>query len=481
MKNVFIFLILAFILTSIHLAFIDEPFERDEGGYAYIGKCLLEGQVLYKDVWELMPPGLPFIYALIFKLYGVNFYSVRIFTILWALIGLLFFLALTNRLYGRKTAVISGILYSIFSSLPVIQGSSSNTEPFMIVFLIAGLYFFILSEKTQGTSLIFSGIAIGLASIIKQSALLNLFVLLLFIPCYGRGLASVILLILGFFISWIPFVLYIAKHDLWNDFVYTYVGWHFTEGMSFLNPGFFYKLFMSILFIMKENSILWYLSITAIISIFLNNRIKQNILIVLWTIFSFFGVCLGGAFYPHYYIQVIPPLCLLSGWCLVNIFMGIKERQYWRKPANVFSIIAIIILLAFIIRYEYRFFFVFTPDEVSIAKYRSQMFVIAKETAKHIEETTKPDDAIFVWGMEPEIYFYSNRKCPSRFIHNYCLIGDYEFAKNGRLEIMRDIKLKKPKVIVKAYPFDKFPELKEYADKYYEGADYKGLIIYKIK
>jgi len=45
---------------------------RDQGTYLTIGRSLLQGRILYRDLWDNKPPGIFYIYALIGKLFGVR-------------------------------------------------------------------------------------------------------------------------------------------------------------------------------------------------------------------------------------------------------------------------------------------------------------------------------------------------------------------------------------------------------------------------
>jgi hypothetical protein len=65
---------------------------------------------------------------------------------------------------------------------------------------------------------------------------------------------------------------------------------------------------------------------------------------------------------------------------------------------------------------NYRFYTVYPPETVSIEKYRSTLFVDSVKVARYIRERTEPDDHIFQWGLEPEIYFLADRRCPNPFL-----------------------------------------------------------------
>src|SRR6516165_5800478 len=59
-------------LIIVRLRLLAIPFERDEGGFTYIGKMMLEGKKLYTDLPDNKLPGLYFFYGLFTKLFGYS-------------------------------------------------------------------------------------------------------------------------------------------------------------------------------------------------------------------------------------------------------------------------------------------------------------------------------------------------------------------------------------------------------------------------
>src|SRR5437762_7438213 len=49
----------------------------DEGAYLYESKMLLEGRVLYRDVFEIVAPGFYYLTAAIFRLFGPTMATAR--------------------------------------------------------------------------------------------------------------------------------------------------------------------------------------------------------------------------------------------------------------------------------------------------------------------------------------------------------------------------------------------------------------------
>ncbi len=62
--------LLLFLAVFIRVNFLNIPYERDEGGYSYYGKLLLEGKIPYKDFYEQKLPGIFYFYAFMVSIFG---------------------------------------------------------------------------------------------------------------------------------------------------------------------------------------------------------------------------------------------------------------------------------------------------------------------------------------------------------------------------------------------------------------------------
>ena len=61
------------------------PLSRDQATYSVIGRALLHGAGLYRDVWDMKPPAIFWVYAVVVKLFGPVMWSAGLVDILWLL------------------------------------------------------------------------------------------------------------------------------------------------------------------------------------------------------------------------------------------------------------------------------------------------------------------------------------------------------------------------------------------------------------
>jgi len=93
--------------------------------------------------------------------------------------------------------------------------------------------------------------------------------------------------------------------------------------------------------------------------------------------------------------------------------------------------------------------FSLTPDELGLWIYGlDNPFNESKLIAKKVVENSNYSDMIFVAGSEPQIYFYSQRLSPTRFIITYPLNIYSPERENYQTEVVEDLKKNKPRMIV---------------------------------
>jgi 4-amino-4-deoxy-L-arabinose transferase-like glycosyltransferase len=434
-QTIIILVLILLLQGALRFPFLQEPLERDEGAYAYIAQRMLQGEVPYRDIYDHKPPVVYFIYAGVFKLFGDSLAGIRIFTLFFSLILTLLIFAVGYQLWGRSAGLLSAFIYALFSGGPYIQGTSANTETFMVLPLLLALGCFLQARKNRAEIWMFlAGLFSGLAVMIKQVALLNFLVLagFLLMPKRQKG-KSFFAMALGFLIFPLLFVFYFGWKGALPDFANILI----FENVDYVSrqPWLWSQLFTVI---MKENSILWVLSISSVLYIFFKDRRYENVLVAVWGVLSVGGIFLGKTFYGHYFIQAIPAFSLLSAYAILNFKERIKQPGAMIM-AGAFSLL----LMAIIFNNQVGFYFS-SPDEISIKKYGINNFVVAKKVASFLERNTASRDRIYVWGAEPEVYFYSCRRSASKYIYYYPLF----FNKQARFQMLKDLEKNPPRYIV---------------------------------
>src|SRR6266571_2267539 len=166
------------LLVILRLVFLHEPFERDEGTYAYIGQEILRGAIPYRDMIEIKPPGVMYLYAAIVSLTGASLEGIRIMTALYAALTCTVVFLTARRFNGSRAALLAALLFAVYEGTPMLQGSSSNSEVFMLLPIAVATYYGLCWLDTGRRSFLgLCGLAMGVALLIKTVALPNLLVI----------------------------------------------------------------------------------------------------------------------------------------------------------------------------------------------------------------------------------------------------------------------------------------------------------------
>ncbi|SIO67383.1 Dolichyl-phosphate-mannose-protein mannosyltransferase [Singulisphaera sp. GP187] len=184
-----------------------EPLDCDEAAYAYIGRRIDQGAVMYRDLTENKPPGGYWLYALALAIGGSDELTVRVMPIpiILATITLVWWLGL--RLRGPGAACLAAFLYAVASTDPYLYGNGANFEHAINLFAIASVAALIAAIDRGSRRLLFaSGVCLGIACLFKQVVILHGPVLAIGLLCQARPfrdrLKDVITLAAGFVLIW---------------------------------------------------------------------------------------------------------------------------------------------------------------------------------------------------------------------------------------------------------------------------------------
>lgn len=481
-------LLLVLVLTFIvRTPFFHEPLERDEGGYASVAQAILRGDIVYKDVVDNKPPLLYSIYSLAFILFGQTAFALRLFTSLYSVgtTAAMFFLA--RYLFGSRAALFSALLYGIFSSGPGVNGTIAQGENFFALPLSLSMLFFLKAIRDDKRFMLLSGLMMGLAVLIKTTAMPTMLLFLLLIAVkinplkkFKEFIGNVFFLLIGPAIMGTLILIYFIYYNALDDFIYWNITYNRgnTRSLLFMLP----RLTGRGVQVSSEHLLLWLLSASALITLTFRKRDIVLLTLALWVVTSFLGIAMTGNFWPHYFLQMLPPLSILSGYAIVSIYG--KENFQWPRVILTGALTLIFICSVYRpVLADYKYYLFYSPEDISKNRYRTSLFNDAKEVGEYIKARTTTDDYIFQWGWEPEIYFYSMRRSASKHLYFQTVIREPGGPVSGITGLRDDLVAHRPRYIVIQRGREEWPGYVQVADivnQYYDLETEKGgMAIYR--
>jgi 4-amino-4-deoxy-L-arabinose transferase-like glycosyltransferase len=396
----------------------------DEATYCVVGREMLSGRVLYRDVVDHKPPLIYVTYAAT-QAIGGPVGGMRIIHLLTTLVVLAtaFLLAFIVRRFGPagsspRAPFFAALLYVVFTTtLLPFDSLAANCELFMMLPLVGSVAIYLLgSNRLRPWLLVGTGALVGVAMFYKYQGGIHLALyglhsawlhrrrprrILVVWFALAAGATAVLGLgvaILSHFDSW---------HAGWFWFRFNFA--YIREGMS--RAEVVARAVPRISFVVGGALFLWVLGLGAAARTIWGRPRRDDSQLVFgyfavgWLLVSAFAVTAGGRFFGHYFHQVTAPLAVLAAARAADLW-GSRRKLVVAAlavPAAVFFLIGI--------GYERVVAAVGQPEPDYAAM------------ADFVHTHSGPADGLFVWGNSPVLYFEAGRPLGSRFAFANYLTG----------------------------------------------------------
>lgn len=407
-------------------------------------------------------PGTYAAYAVIEAVFGQTAQGIHYGLLAVNLATILLVYHLGNRFFGsRHTAVMAAAIYAISSLSFSFMGPMAHATHFVVFFGLAGialLFGALRWNSTLGFAL--AGAVTGLAYMAKQSGFYFVpFGCLIVLSRYDwHPFCPPVLRALSYFLAgaFAPFaftVFLFQQLGCLDEFVFWTFRYASTYGSSLSDA--LELIPLQVHFITHWG--LGWIFFAPCILIFLPpiwrraSLPRANLLLLaLFLALSFAGVALGLLFRQHYFIQALPAVALLSALSLATISAGIFRRNS-SKYAIPIALLICLTLCGTVVAGEASSFFFAPPARIIWELYRGRPFVEAITVSDYIRQHSDPQDRIFVFGSEPEIYFYSKRRAATSNIYLYNLLENQPYASQMQRRMIADVENCRPRYFISAH------------------------------
>jgi 4-amino-4-deoxy-L-arabinose transferase-like glycosyltransferase len=481
--------------TAIRLPSLVHPQPIDsEAMYSVVADEIVDGGRPYIDAVERKPPLLFWTYAAVFKVAGkFNWKALHIVALVWTLFAMVGLYVIGRELFDRNAGLIAAFFYSVFQPWWTWKNLTFDSEMLMNLPIIwAWAIAFRQSSSPLRPELFVAGALLGAAVLLKQPAAIAAVPLgiYLLLPSYrvsrrltrANSIIHATMLTLGFFASlglvtivlWEQGILHetfywtIADHDI------PHVFWQKGIVNTLIFLGACLPLLFGAIMACRYKSEIW------------TGKMAERTALLGLLAASAIGAVSGARFYPHYYVQLIPPLVLLAAPYYARLWSRTIQPPHWLlRPRVTYAWLALTVI-AFSIKHW-----------TGLAPRR-----VPSEAGRYLFTHSDPADRIFVWGQSEGIYLDAHRRPACRYITTFPLTG-YVFGGpipgfDTRSRILpgawstleRDFARHPPTYIVDAqpdpksahYPVKDFPILaKLLAERYKPVAQTAEGVIYRMR
>ncbi len=495
MKRLIVPVIVALIMilhVFMRFPMLDNIFcDPDVAGTAYSARELLDHGTLYSNSVETKPPGAYMLFASAFKLFGRDMKYVYAISIVTYVGMILCLFLLARSMLGSLAGVFTAWYYAMYSVSDGVNGWCPNFETWSLLPVAAAFYILWRHRKNPRLFLPFlAGACLGLATVFKQTVVT-------FVP------AALPLLIIdrgensskkSFFIdalilsAGVALPIALTTAWIWS------IG-EFDAMMAALNPasvagymsseGIDYAVLAlgenGSYFVTKNFSI-FLLIFAWIVSMWRNKRrdeldeteFEALCFTALWLVGAFAAFVVGTKFFRHYFVLLIPPLALVAGMAARHFVLML--RPY--RTRLVFLVIALVLAGRFDAEMELSiaaksfkdrqiYGHEHWGDENENSRYRTASFakfsdwsLLMAEVGRCIAKKTDANDPIYVWDYEPGIYWYADRRAPTKHFMYFNVATSLpegagrwhqdvdEIVKRHRIDLIRDFSKNPPAYII---------------------------------
>lgn len=465
----------AFLLRS--ASFLQTFIDWDEGLYFLIGEAILDGYPPYTVIWDHKPPGLFLVYALTQLIFGQDVLGMRIVGWLAVSFSAYVLYRMGRDVSGRRgIGLLAGVFYLVFSLNS--QGLAANAEILFTPFVVLSFWLVLfqwrerrrLWEHTAARSLAV-GLLMGLAFEVKYIVIFELTAIILLLGIKGyqetlpkegaktavvRTFSNYILLAIGFLL---PFVL-VAIYYWRSGNLDIYFQSNFAANLAYGGNDFSLLAFLeSLRHQLARNTLLWLGLLLSPIYLYVFRREmsageRRHILaVLLWFLLTLPALVITRQFYSHYYLQIMPPMCLLSAWLIMKLLGTAEDWSDRRKYMLALGLVVIAPLLLTAAAPLGRGLAYAIVRSVGDDRYWGD------DTAKiaaYLSEKVTSDDYIYAIDYPPIIYYLVPAKIPTRYpfaLHlmeeSYSTVIDVE-----QKEEVAQIMSKRPAYLIKQYEDD---------------------------
>ena len=451
-----IYYILIFVIVTIFalLGFGSSPLNKgvtqnDSAVFQIMGRGMLKGQVMYRDLFDHKGPVMYIINAIAYLINPqIGLFIVEI---LFIYIGAVFIFKTSKLLINEKVSLIMAIVYAILIFITILGGNF--TEEYAITFTSIALYCIMKiiykNEYENKILWVVIGATFALNFFIKPTyiAIWIAFGIVQFIYSIKEKkikelIKYIFYMIIGIMIVTLPIIIYLVL----NDDIHYFIDAFFILNMKYSEAGLLKKA-KTFWILINRSKFVGYIIIGIICNILMlfNKKInlKNRLFVTSFFVISIILTAWAPNAYKHYLTQLVPAIVLeLIELCLYikeNLKLNEKESEILKElPQNLILILAICCMI------------LVTGNKISkdvgIFSRIAQNGEVINHELDEVKKYLNKDDEIIVLGNQPYYYIYLNKYPKCKYFFQLPIIL---YDNSIKEEVQNYIIKNKPKIVIK--------------------------------
>jgi hypothetical protein len=454
----------------------------DSGTFAYCGKVILDGGLMYRDCWDNKPPGVYYLNSAAILLGGPNPFSIWLFQAIWLTIAIQAYFLILRKIWGLGLATLAAFMLIFWVLYPDIFEGGNFTETYAIlpvVLSIGAFWAYLRSGKNFWVAVL--GLLVAAGFLLKPTYIstgLAAGAVISYLELRKRKYKAMVgkLLLLATF-AVLPLVLvslfWIYQHEFYELWFAV-----FKHNIGYVESGFSFRSLYGTARMLLINQPMASLTALVIMSfgIFLyrhfrellplrksnreppngsiNGEMDKSQALTWWQaglglaiILDIVFLAASGKNFGHY-LQVLMPTMIASTLYLFDklissIRQKTEDRSMWVIACSGVLIICLAGILEIAVKEapslaELKTFWQ-SPD---LTQYQPN------ELEQYIIDHSQPTDSVLIWGGHPSMNFLTNRRSPTRYIFLQHLFTPTTSGENGFSEFLGELKTDPPALIV---------------------------------
>ncbi|MFH1445740.1 MAG: glycosyltransferase family 39 protein [Nanoarchaeota archaeon] len=393
--NRLIIILLASFIIPLLLISSSKTFDTDEAGFIYAGSLELKGIHTYANNIIVMqkPPAIIWVTIPFIAAFGNSFetlIAIRLFCLLIKTLTVLVTYLIAKKLFNNEKIALLSALFLSVSHVANTTAATLMTETFTVFFLSLAFLFYLSEQKHK---YIISGIMIGIAAMFRQTAVVFLIIMLLYILIKERNFKLDLKLIMGSIIGALPLIIYIIATNTIQTFIHMTIIFnryykYNVFSLSTLDGVFNYEYHM--IFFLIAGLVYYVYSY-----IHKSKKPEKEIyFLIIWIIAYIFLWAVGGWFFQCYLYMILIPIYIIVSKVIYNITPNIWKIK---RDYIIMAIVLFVIVLS-------------VTSIEGLKRYENNIDYLIYSQIKQVNHTTMLTDSpaqLFLFNMTEQFYMYN--------------------------------------------------------------------------